>query len=923
MTPQRFFKLQTLAQAALLLAATVSVQAQEAKLERVEVTGSSIKRIDGEAALPVETIKRADIDKLGVTTAAELLQKITSNVGGLTDGASISDQSGGQRGFNGANLRGLGVSSTLVLLNGRRLANFASPGDDAGVDLNSIPSGAIQRVEVLKDGASAIYGTDAMGGVINFITRKDFQGANFNVYGLKTDEGGGGKKTATLGGGFGDLRKDRFNVFATLDLQKLDELDASQRKFIREYSLPTRLPPQASSNSFPANVDLSSAQLTALNNFVRANPGTALKGTNADGTWNPGGPNSGSRRVSFDKASCTGAPNANFVDGTSLGGREGCSYDYVAGSQIYPKADKQSLLGRFTAQLDDDNQVFAEVMLAKAETDYAASPATARFRTSSGIALPASLQAVTGVTGAVDFRFRLEDAGKRTSRVESDASRLVIGATGNMAGWDYDTALSQSVNKATDTDLSGWVSLTKLEAGLKAGTYNPFVKPADRSAGQAFMNSIRLDGAARISKGTSTSIDGKLTRALAALEGDDLMLALGAELRKEKTEFRATDVLKGNDVNGDRSSSGELLADTSHSRNVAGIFAELSAPITKELEAQFALRHDRYSGVHDAATNKTSPDLSTTNPKLGLSWRPSKQLLTRASYGTGFRAPTVSEMFLPLRSGITASFVRDPVSGEVGQLAIDRYSNPELKPEKSKQASLGVVFEPMRSLTGSIDYWSIRKSDIISQIGEETIFTTPALYNDPKVVARFDDGFVDYITVKKENRGKLNTSGFDVSLNWRGEETGFGTFGAGFSGTLITEYKFATDPRSPLVDGLGKFKDDKAVQRWRHKLNLDWDYGPVSLTVTNTYLAGYRDQNVDGLAAPEWNNRDVKPYSLWDLSASYRFSPALRLRAGVLNLLDTAPPFTNQSRYFQVTWDPTYGDPRGRSFFASLSYSFR
>ena len=140
--------------------------------QRVEITGSSIKRIDGEQALPVEVIRRDDIDRLGVTTAAELLQKITANVGGLTDGASISDQSGAQRGFNGANLRGLGVSSTLVLLNGRRLANFATPGDNAGVDLNNIPAGAIQRVEVLKDGASAIYGTDAMGGVINFITRR-------------------------------------------------------------------------------------------------------------------------------------------------------------------------------------------------------------------------------------------------------------------------------------------------------------------------------------------------------------------------------------------------------------------------------------------------------------------------------------------------------------------------------------------------------------------------------------------------------------------------------------------------------------------------------------------------------------------------------------------------------------------------------
>ncbi|MBC7623658.1 MAG: TonB-dependent receptor plug domain-containing protein, partial [Aeromicrobium sp.] len=180
------------------------------KAEKIEVTGSSIKRIEGESALPVETITREDIDKVGVTTAAELLQKITSNVGALTDGASISDQSGAQRGFNGANLRGLGVSSTLVLLNGRRLANFASPGDNAGVDLNNIPSGAIERVEVLKDGASAIYGTDAMGGVINFITRKDYQGGDIRLYALNTQQGGAGKTTVSASAGYGELNKDGF-----------------------------------------------------------------------------------------------------------------------------------------------------------------------------------------------------------------------------------------------------------------------------------------------------------------------------------------------------------------------------------------------------------------------------------------------------------------------------------------------------------------------------------------------------------------------------------------------------------------------------------------------------------------------------------------------------------------------------------------
>jgi iron complex outermembrane recepter protein len=209
---------------AALLTLCSAAQAQE----RVEITGSSIKRLADEAALPVQTLRREDIDKSGVTTAAELLKNISAATANIADGASITDNQGGQRGLNGANLRGLGVSSTLILLNGRRMANYASPGDAAGVDLNSIPAGAIQRVEVLKDGASAIYGTDAIGGVINFITRNDFQGAEVGVYAAATQQGGAGKRTGTVAAGYGDVNRDRFNIFGVLDVQQLDALRSTE-----------------------------------------------------------------------------------------------------------------------------------------------------------------------------------------------------------------------------------------------------------------------------------------------------------------------------------------------------------------------------------------------------------------------------------------------------------------------------------------------------------------------------------------------------------------------------------------------------------------------------------------------------------------------------------------------------------------------
>lgn len=899
--------------AVLLALSVLSLNVTAQTLQRVEVTGSSIKRIEGETALAIETIKREDIDKTGVTTAAELLQKISANVGGLTDGTSVSDVMGGQRGFNGANLRGLGVSSTLVLLNGRRLANFASPGDSSGVDLNSIPAGAIQRVEVLKDGASAIYGTDAMGGVINFITRKDYQGADVNVYALDTAEGGGSKKTASISGGFGDLGKDRFNVFGAIDVQRMERLASSDRKFMQEYSLPDRLSPQLSSTSFPANVDLTAAQLATLNNS------SYLFGSGPGGKWLP----SPGRRVSFGKAACVnGSPNV--VRPLGPGGTEGCSFNYMGDSEVYPKGEKQSFIGRATFLVSDEHQVFFEALKSKAVTAYAASPATSGSinGTTAGIFLPKDLQTKTGITTPVNFRFRLTDAGRRTTEVTSESSRIVLGANGRIGSWDYDTAYNHSVNEATDLDIDGWVSRTKLLDGIAKGLYNPFVTPTDDS-GKKFMNSIKISGAARISKGTSDSVDGKLTRSLMSMAGGDAMLAVGAELRREKTEFSSTAALKSNDVQGDRSSSDELLEDSSNQRDIAGIYAEVSAPFTKEWEGQFALRYDRYKGVKDPRSALTTPNLDTTNPKIALSYRPSKAMLGRASFGTGFRAPSISEMFLPVRSGTIASFVKDPVSGEIAQFDLDRYANPLLKPEKSKQFSIGLVLEPNQNWNGSIDYWMIRKTDIISEIGEQTVFDNPVYYNNPNIVVRDSDGAVSYLQFKKENRGKLNTSGFDLALNWRGDATSIGRFSANLGATYLTEYKFQSDPNSPLTNGLGVFRDDKAVQRWRHKLNLDWAYEQLNLTLGHTYFASYRDQNIPGLADPGWNDRDVEAYSLWDLTGSYAFTKNLKLRAGVINLLDTPPPFTNQSRYFQVTWDPTYGDPRGRSIFVNLQYKFK
>ena len=882
------------AAAAALVLASIAAHAQQE--QRVEITGSSIKRVASETALPVQVIRREDIEKSGVTTAAELLKNISASAAQLTDGASISDNTGGQRGFNGANLRGLGVSSTLVLLNGRRMANFASPGDSAGVDLNSIPAGAIQRVEVLKDGASAIYGTDAIGGVINFITRQDYQGVDIGAYAMRTQDGGAGKTTGTISAGLGNIAKDRFNVFGVLDVQKLDPLRSTQRDFIQERPLASTVPFYLSSRPYPGNIRLQS------NTTRRA---AQLAAVNAAGYTFSGGPFN-QRTINFSAPTCN--PPASVY--TTVIGTQACGYDYMADTEIYPRSDKVSFLGRGVFQINADTQVFAELLKSTAKTKYVLSP---NPTTLTGVTwsqinsyLPRPVTEANNYT--FDIRFRATEAGNRSNEVASDATRVVLGLSGSLGkDWDYTVAINKADNSTKDRYVNGYFKFAEFDAGVRTGSINPFGPSS--AAGKTLIESLRIDDVARQSKGSTEAVDGKITGSLAELPGGSLGVAVGVELRRESQDFTPSALLISNNIAGDRRASlgntpDPTIIATSNSRNIVSAYGELSAPLSKQLELQAALRFDKYDKIG-----------STVNPKLGVRWQPSTKVLVRGSAGTGFRAPSFSELYRPTVNGTSPAFIEDSLLG-FDQWPTTKQANPELKPEKSKQFSLGIVVEPVRDVSLSVDYWNIRKTDVISDLYEKTILANPTRYAAYITRDAFD---TPTVLLKKENQGKLQTSGIDVELNYRGAATSVGRFGANFSGTYIMEYKRQFGALEPLVSNLGQFLNDQVIQRWRHRISADWSAGDFGLTLGNTYFSGYTDDGYLPNTAPA----KVKAYSLFDLSGSWAVSKQLQLRAGVSNLLNTEPPYSNQSYYFLSTYDPTYTDPRGRSFYASLKYSFR
>lgn len=908
--------LKAVARAALLATAAGSALpalAQTVAPQRVEVTGSAIKRIDGEGALPVQVITRDEISKAGLTTAAEIIGRLSAAAGNLTDGASIS--AGGYRdqmGLNAANLRGIGVSSTLVLLNGRRMANFASPGDDAGVDLNTIPAAAIERVEVLLDGASALYGSDAVAGVINFITRRDYQGVEVNASVMGTQEGGAGKRTASVAAGWGDYGRDGFNIMAVLDLQKTDRLASPQRQFIDKLDVPGRLPHLLLSRTYPANIDISDDQLAVLQaNGFRLPDGTPLTETRFNLSW----------------PTCNPPANLNLTGG--IGGPQGCTYNFMQDVELYPESNKQSLLTRGTFNLGQGHQAFAELSLARARTHYVALPAP--FTPD----IDLSVTTVPGVSGfgletfddpEIRARLRFVEAGRQDSELVSSGTRLVAGVNGVLGAWDYEVALNHSRSTVSDRAFNGYLNEAMIDEGLLDGRINPFGPSS--AAGQALIAAAQFRGEVRRSTGTMDAVDFKVGRSLTKLAHGDLNVAAGGEFRRETQKFHQSQALADDLILGETSQGPD--ADFSYKRNVSAVWSELGVPLAKGLDLQAALRYEHYQRTGSAVS-----------PKLGLRWQPDKTWLLRGSLGAGFRAPSMTDLYRPVTE-FDGPLLADPVcladGGSVNDCVdawrVRNFANPDLKPEKSRQFSLGGVFEPAKGTSFSLDFWHIEKRNLISKIGAEVILTNPAKYeslvhryNEDEGLCDFDpdDSEICFIELRKANRGKQKASGLDVSAALRDLRSPVGTFALRVNGTLTLKSKEQSGNGDPFISNLGKFVDDKVVQRWRHTVSVDWERGPLGLTLSNSYLSGYNDQNnaPDPVTGTYVKPNRVKAYSLWDLTGSWQALPGLTVRGGVLNLLNTAPPFSNQADTYLSGYDPNYTDPRGRRFYLSATYTFK
>ena len=894
----RNFMLSAISLAVLTLTQQASAQQADAPVQRVEVTGSSIKRLAAEEALPVSTIKAEDIVKQGMTTLADLMIA-------LPQSASLQPSNAGS-GTN-INLRGLGVNRTLVLLNGRRLANEAIA--DGYANLDTIPISALARVEVLRDGASSIYGSDAIGGVVNFITKSEIDGGSVTVQAIQPErKGGGDERRVTLTFGKGSLARDGWNVYGTVDFHERSRLKISDRiGFIPDANTLASigLAPAAASGGYaaPANFT-SSANKSAANPYY------------ASGCLAP--------------YSIQGAKNTCVQN------------DSTYGNALYPNKQLTAYF-KGTKKIDADNTVTLEytrgdesIFAYKNPTQAVAVGKTTAILPSSSKWYPGNsggVPAMAGVTGQpLTVSWAVADAGPAVTRDNQVNQRLLLSAEGHFGEWDYKTGASYGLSQRKVYFKSGYYSGPGLLTGLSNGTLNPF--GLQDEAGSQYLQSISADGMMnRSAKVSYYGIDGTLSRSLMALPGGDLAFAVGADIHRDSNED--TKLAQAADVTYAKITPGHGES----KRTITGLYTEFDAPVTKELTLNAALRVDRYSDVGNTFT-----------PKISFRWQPAKWVMFRGSANTGFRAPTLFDRYgyrATTATTTTAAKWDDPVlcpgptptipgtgTALPGQNASDvcnaklnkmTGSNSALKPEKSKGGTLGVVFEPNTAFTASFDYWQVNMKDMLANLPENVYFTN---YGDYKnLFVRNADGSLAYIDNTTMNLGGQIAGGVDVSANWEIARNRFGTFGAAIDGTYLTRFDNQLVPNGPWMSNVGQFgwasngttsSYPIITFRWKHNLRLSWQSGDYSAQLTNNFNSHYRDANT---AVTSQYYRDIPSFSTWNLTGSIRVQKQVRITAGVTNLFDKAPPITNNTIY-SSGYLSSVANPIGRSWNLRVSYDF-
>lgn len=849
--------------------AHTSIQAQEDKsVEKITVTGSLIKRTDMAGPSPVTSIDASQIANTGVTDLISLFTKLPISGQGTfsTQGNSSDDTANGG---SSVSLRGLGADSTLILINGRRVSvsPFAKGIDTAFVDINNIPLSAIKRVDILKDGASATYGSDAIAGVINVILKDDFDGAEISAkYGTTADGGGEEQNVSLIWGNSSEKFKHTF----ILDYFDREEVLNGDRDYARSANQAALHP------NDPDAVDFRSSAGIPGTIALRSDPTNRI----------------------IDEFGVDRCP-AEDIDRVNVL----CRYDYAPVMTMVPDAERFSFnyLGRY--EINDSLRAFIDFngQNSKSIVRGAGSPSfNELFMDGDNVNHPFADAPSHEFFGQdLTMRRRTVDIGNREKRVDTDYYRTIIGLNGEIETWNWEAAYSYIKSESVERGTDGFPNSRRVQEAIDNESWNPFEPSQNSQESLDFIETTTT----RVGKSTNKTFDVTFSGPIMTMGDNELMVAVKAEYREEAISDNPDDQFIRGDVFGTEATQANGRRDSK------SLSAEFAIPVLDELEVQLAVRYEDYS---DFGT--------TTDPKVSFLWSPMDNISFRGSYGTAFRAPSLHQLGLG-RTDESPNLV-DSVRCAAVALGCQpaEYTavfagNPELGPEESSSYNLGMIYEVSEDLDFSIDYYNY---DIENIIDSDTQFVFTNFGGDSTVVERIptsnpnDPGEVVRVYDSFQNIGDLETTGIDLDVAYK-IDSEMGLFKLGF----VMNYVLKFEEFRPDADGgkrLNLSEGEFEQPEIRHTTSFDWSMDDIGATVAINYIGEFSGDADSGFA-----DKTVDAMTTVDVVMNYRGIENTTLTLGATNLLNEEPPF---SHHEFVGFVNSIHSGQGRFVYAQAKYKF-
>ncbi|HET9864348.1 MAG TPA: TonB-dependent receptor [Steroidobacteraceae bacterium] len=896
---------------ALLAAATVAGALQLAQaqtpapaemLDEVVVTGSILRRTDAETPSPVSVLSAAQLEQRGINTVAEAIQRIPSNnAGTIAQGWNTGNNFAA--GATAPALRGLTVQATLSVADGLRLAPYPSSDDGQRnfVDLNTIPAAIIERIEVLRDGASSTYGADAIAGVVNVITKKEIQGLHFGASGALAQEGGDEEQRFDVTWGTGALESDGYNFYVSAEYQKQEALWARDRGYpFNTGDLTRKCGPSGSClinhNFNGVTPELVADDPAASFNGLLPIPGVALVRplTNPDAVDGTGAP-VGIGRFSLlnEAAGCRQWKTITIDPAQSpTSPLTTCEVDVVNAYQaLLPEVDRAGVSMKFTRNLSDAAQFYAMGNFYR--TDVSTSYLPGGFNGRPPLPRPANLANYNVIlpvyvcsagigtsdglnTGCDDTNGSLNPynpyaaAGQRaqvllgspfarTIETTSRATRGVVGVDGSFAeGWRYSfnaTASEVALQRDEGRDLIP----QRIMDVVARGTFN-FADPA------ATPQDV-WDYIAPLERTNSTSrlwqLQATLSHDIVELPGGALQAAVGAAYREESIDSPSAN--PANDSAPYTRYYGLNAVGTSGSREVKSAFFEVDAPVLEQLDLLASGRFDKYSTGQ-----------SNFSPKLGLKFTPIEQISVRGTWSKGFRIPSFNESFGLPTTGFVARQVDCARFADfcaahgnnayaTGQysLGLTQVGNPDLDPEESTSFTAGLVIAPTSNFSVTLDYWNIQVDNLITGVtntgaAEDAYYANNGVVDLPglKVIPGTPDSafpnalpVLGFIQSSFTNQNKETVSGIDIGATVTlpiGERV---TWVSSLEGSYLQKYQLETEDGNVLrYDGTlspCSITSCSGAPKWRGSWQNTFEFGDTNVTLTGYYTSGYDTASID------------------------------------------------------------------------------